>query len=420
MNHLIRFLIRRAWLSVCLFTILALAGGFYSVRLFSNLRTDLEELLPTRARSVLDLGEVRSRLQSTSSLAVLLLSDQPAASKRFVDDLAGEISKLPPEVSAGVEYRIDEELRFFEQRKSLFIDISDLESIRNYIKARVDFELMLYNPLTIIENRNHQEPSLDLKGLKNKYESKTSNYSRFKDGYYASPDQKQRVLLVNLPGNKSGISASKVLRAEVDRIISKLDPKAYAPDLEVHFAGGVQDLIDEHEALVEDLLLSTVIVTLLVTLAMLLYFRSLSGTLALIVALFAGTLITFGAAFFEVGYLNANSAFMASIVIGNGINFGIILLARFMEERRKGKLVYRSVYIAVKRTASATLVAALAAALAYGSLYLTSFRGFRQFGIIGFTGMVACWIVTYTFMPSLLVLLGKAGLMRKAPVRSRS
>jgi len=420
MNQIIRFLIRRAWLSVCFFSILALVGGFYSVRLFSNLRTDLEELLPTQARSVLDLGEVRSRLQSTSSLAILLLSEQPANSKRFVDDLAGEISRLPPGVSAGVEYRIDEELKFFEQRKSLFIDLSDLESIRNYIKARVDYELMLYNPLTIIENRNHTEPTLDLKGLQSKYESKTSNYSRFKDGYYASPDQKQRVLLVNLPGDKSGISASKVLRAEIDRIITKLDPKSYAPDLEVHFAGGVQDLIDEHEALVEDLLLSTVIVTLLVTLAMLLYFRSFSGTFALIAALFAGTLITFGAAFFEVGYLNANSAFMASIVIGNGINFGIILLARFMEERRKGKLVYRSVYIAVKRTASATLVAALAAALAYGSLYLTSFRGFRQFGIIGFTGMVACWIATYTFMPSLLVLLGKAGLMKKAPARSRS
>jgi predicted RND superfamily exporter protein len=47
---------------------------------------------------------------------------------------------------------------------------------------------------------------------------------------------------------------------------------------------------------------------------------------------------------------------MASIVIGNGINFGIILLARFMEERRKRKEAPRSLYIAIQKTISATAV----------------------------------------------------------------
>jgi predicted RND superfamily exporter protein len=420
MNHFIRILIKRAWLTVTLSLVLAAFGGYYSAHLFSNLRTDLEELLPTEARSVTDLNEVRSRLETTNNLAILMLSDHPAESKRFVDDLAREINALPRDTCAGVEYRIDKEIEFFARRKSLFIDLKDLELIRDYIKAKVNYELTLYNPLTIIENKNIKEPTLDFKGLKEKYDSKTGNYARFKDGYYATPDQKQRVILANLPGNKSGISASKELRAAVDGIISRLNPKTYAPDLDVHFAGGVQDLIDEHEALVEDLLLSTLVVIVLVSLAMLIYFKSLSGTLSLIVALFIGTLATFGIAFFEVGYLNANSAFMASIVLGNGINFGIILLARFLEERRKGKLVPRSVYIAVKRTASATLVAALAAALAYGSLFLTSFRGFRQFGIIGFTGMVTCWFVTYTFMPSFLVVLSRLGLMKRPPKRSKA
>jgi predicted RND superfamily exporter protein len=411
---------KRAWMIVGLSVILSALGGFFSFHLFSNLRTDLEELLPTRARSVIDLGEVRSRLESTNNLAILMLSANPASSKRFVDDLAKNLEKLPRDTCAGVEYRIDKEIEFFARRKSLFVDLKDLVVIRDYIKAKVNYELTLYNPLTIIENRNIKEPKLDFKELQKKYENQSGAYARFKDGYYATPDQKQRVILANLPGNKSGISASKDLRKAVDEVIAKMDPHSYAPDLEVHFAGGVQDLIDEHEALVEDLLLSTVLVTALVTLAMLIYFKSLSGTLALIFALFTGTLWTFGIAFFEVGYLNANSAFMASIVIGNGINFGIILLARFLEERSKRKETPRALFIAMERTFPATIVAALAAGLAYGSLILTSFRGFKQFGIIGFTGMVLCWIATYTFMPSFMILLYRMGFLRKPVRKSKS
>jgi predicted RND superfamily exporter protein len=420
MSHFIRFLIKRAWLVTAVTAILGGVGGYYSFHLFSNLKTDLEELLPTKARSVVDLNEVRSRLETTNNLAILMISDDAAGSKGFVDALASEISKLPSEICAGVEYRIDKEIEFFAKRKSLFIDLKDLEMIRDYIRAKVNYELSLYNPLTIIENKTLKEPTLDFRNLKEKYESQSSVYSRFKDGYYSTPDKKQRVILANLPGNRSGISASKELREAVDSILTRLKPKSFAPDLEVHFAGGVQDLIDEHEALVEDLLLSTILVTLLVTIAMLVYFKSFLATLSLILALLIGTLWTFGAGFFQVGYLNANSAFMASIVIGNGINFGIILLARYMEERRKRKETPRSIYIAVQKTVSATGVAALAAGLAYGSLMLTSFRGFRQFGVIGFTGMALCWIATYTFMPSFMILLYRIGFLRKPVRKSKS
>ncbi|MGB5220744.1 MAG: MMPL family transporter, partial [Polyangiales bacterium] len=39
-------------------------------------------------------------------------------------------------------------------------------------------------------------------------------------------------------------------------------------------------------------------------------------------------------------------------------------------------------------------------ALAYGSLMITDFRGFRDFGIIGGVGMVFCWISAITILPA--------------------
>ncbi len=46
----------------------------------------------------------------------------------------------------------------------------------------------------------------------------------------------------------------------------------------------------------------------------------------------------------------------------------------------------------------------MAAAIAYGSLALTKFRGFQQFGEVGGLGMILCWAFTYSYGPALIFL----------------
>ena len=46
------------------------------------------------------------------------------------------------------------------------------------------------------------------------------------------------------------------------------------------------------------------------------------------------------------------------------------------------------------------MIASGAAALAYGSLMITDFRGFRDFGIIGGVGMILCWVSAITILPA--------------------
>ncbi|MEK7690958.1 MAG: MMPL family transporter, partial [Bdellovibrionota bacterium] len=377
---------------------LLLGGGsaYFTAKLFLNLRTDIEELLPSTARSVLDLNEVGSRLKSIDSLAILALDDQDVmASRRFVDDLAAALSQRRDDGIAGVEYRIQNEIQFFRERGALFFQNSDLVKIREYLQTRIQYERDVRNPLNIFSQVSLDEPKFDFGGLRLKYGAKTSAYSRFPDGYYATPDQKKRVILVHLAGKASAVGQALKLKQAVDEEIARLDPSQYSPTLQIKFTGGIQQVLEEHEALIEDLGLSTLIVTVLVVLSMWIFFRSALATASLILSLFIGTFVTFTFAFFTVGYLNANSAFLGSIVIGNGINFGIILLARYVEERRKGLGHPRAVYISVTRTASATFIAALAAGISYGSLMLTGFRGFSQFGAIGLAGMIFCWLAAY-------------------------
>ena len=103
-------------------------------------------------------------------------------------------------------------------------------------------------------------------------------------------------------------------------------------------------------------------------------------------------------------------------MVGNGINSGVILLARFCEERRKGVALETAIAIALRTTWRPTLAAALAAAAAYGSLIFTDFRGFNQFGWIGALGMVVCWLYAMLLIPPLCSLLG--GAMQRAGAAS--
>src|SRR5947207_8263563 len=52
----------------------------------------------------------------------------------------------------------------------------------------------------------------------------------------------------------------------------------------------------------------------------------------------------------------------------------------------------------------AVLGGSLVAGIAYGSLAVTHFRGFNQFGVIGFVGMLLVWISMIPCVPALLVI----------------
>ncbi|HEY8088421.1 MAG TPA: MMPL family transporter, partial [Polyangiaceae bacterium] len=110
----------------------------------------------------------------------------------------------------------------------------------------------------------------------------------------------------------------------------------------------------------------------------------------------------------RVTELNSNTAFLGSIIVGNGINFGIVLLARYAEERRAGAASREALVVAVWGARVGTLSAALAAGVSYASLALTDFRGFRQFGFIGGLGMLLSWALAFVLMPSLAAWVDRA------------
>ncbi|MGZ3711136.1 MAG: efflux RND transporter permease subunit [Bdellovibrionota bacterium] len=397
-------------ISICSM-LLMLVGGFYSIKLYKNLKADLEELLPAKAQSVIDLKAVQGRLKGMNHLEVVIETNDSEAGRRLQLDLAKGFETIPESIRGEVKAGIKEEMDFFNRNKALYIDLADWQSALRFVKKKVGraaFDLGL---------DDEDDSKLDFKSLKQKYSSRTSLFAQFKEGLFQSADGKTRFILVFMPGNATDMHANKALSQAAEEQIKKINLASYAPDIKVGLGGDVQNVVDEHDGLVHDLISSFLIVTLLVIAVLLIFFRNVQAVVFLNLALFVGVALTFGLSYFLVGYLNANTAFLGSIVIGNGINFGVILMARYLEERSFGVDPLTSMTTSFEGTVHATVAAAGAAGLAYGSLVITSFRGFNQFGIIGFFGMLFCWITAYSCLPAFLFAWERFSPSKKLPVR---
>lgn len=408
-QRLIPWLIRRRRTVLSAALLFTLASGFYSARLYGNLRSDLEELLPATAPSVLAAKSIGPKLHPVNNLFLVLEGTDPLAVQRFANDLAVRLRAMGPDEVQDVTYRTDDQERFLERFGAFYLSQPDLHTVLNRIRARVAWEKQRQNPLLNLvddeEKPAEVAPSLDFSDLEAKYG--IQNPDQFRDGYYQTPDGHLLALLVAPSEKIHGYEGSKRFVERVRAQVKALNPTRYDPTLKVGFTGEVVAPLEEQESLVSDLASSTVVVLVFVFTALYLFYRRWAPIFALVGSLTVGTAATFGLSWFLIGYLNANTAFLGSIVLGNGINVGIIVVARYCEERTRGVAVEEAIRLAWTGSLAATFVASFAAGLAYLSLASTDFRGFSQFGVIGWLGMALNWVAAFLLLPPLIFALEK-------------
>jgi predicted RND superfamily exporter protein len=413
-----RFWERYAALSLRQSTLLALAGLALfllsipgAAHLYADLRTDLRELLPEGAPSAVALAELEKRVGGLAHLAVVVRTEDTQAGERFVDALAPRLQKLPRSLVARVQWKVDEERSFFDAHGALYADLRDLQEIDRALERRVRDATRRANPLAV-DLLDESDPATSGAGAQKanapfdeaiaRIRSAASKVDRFPNGYLAGEGGHTFIVLITPPGAAVSLKDDQAIYAAVKREVDELGPKSFSPTLFVGYGGEVRGVIEAQEALIRDLLLSSVLVLVAVTLALYLYYRSIRAIPLLVLPLSLGTAATFAISRLVIHYLNPNTAFLGSIIVGNGINAGVILLARYLEERRNGRKPEQALPSALRHTYIATFAASSAAAASYGSLMFVRFRGFNQFGFMGSTGMVLCWLATYLAMPPLI------------------
>jgi predicted RND superfamily exporter protein len=369
-----------------------------------ELRTAFHELLPSNDPGVVALMRTQNRIPDLSLLLIGVRSPDRNANLRYAETLTQKLRSLPPSVVTLATYEVKDLKRFFEHNKWLYVSEQDLESIRDRLRREITKRK---NPLLV----DLSEDDESVEQMRDRLTKKDMLGGRFRDGVFSEADGNTVWIAALPPGGIFGEHTGADLYHAAMRLVDETDPTPFNPQMTVAVTGPVATAVVARQAVERDILWVTITCALVVALSIFLYFRRLRSVPLIGIPAVVGTVMAFAVAKLAFGYVNSSTAFLGSIILGNGINYAIILLARYQEERAAGVGASEALERAVGGVAVGTGVAAICASAAYATLTLTSFRGFFQFGVMGACGVLFCWIATFTVMPALFFLLD-----RRAPV----
>jgi uncharacterized protein len=405
-----RWTTRRRWAILAVSVMVGSVAAPIASRL--PLLGDLSYLLPPATPSVRDLHALESRAQVFGTIIVAVESGDPAKRLAAAELVRARLRALPPSMLLGVDYDSGTRDHYAWANRYLLAPTDELTGVRDELAARKARLNPLYVSLDDDGDKANAPPIGErLRTLKQQMDGAKAGAQHpapilSQDGHLQLVVARTRFPADEVSRNIAAFQAAERAAAE-----ARL---AGGPAVRIGITGDVANAAQEHQALLGGMVRATIFTTAVVALGMLLFFGAAAPVLALLGVLTVGALVTFAFAYFSIGHLNLATAFLAPIVVGNGINFGIILLARYFEERKQQPIgsedPVAALGAAVQGSFGGTLAAALTASVSYASLLSTQFRGFRHFGVIGGVGILCCWAATFLILPAALAVLSRHGL----------
>ena len=400
------FLHRRA--TTVILICLALTGVAVGLSSRLGISTEWYAVLPRGYPSVEDLHKLMGRIGSTASLTIGVESPSREANQKFADSFVAALQKeLGPEI-ANIDYKVDALTGFYRKHAVVYLPEKDLLAVDEDLRAGITARKLAASPVPYDLGLDDEAPSAPKKAgfgdLTRRLDEAQGDLKRFVNGYYAGEDGK--LIAIFIRPRVSGADA-KVARAFIEhvrQIGDSLYPASFHPEMKFSFTGAYYVGLDEQDAVKRDLVSTAGLCIGLIGIAVTIYFRRVRIIALLGITLVCGCAWAFGLAAVAVGYLNIQTAFLGSIIMGTGINYGVILLARYLEERRRGADARDALARAIGGTWLATLTAAGTTAVSFGTLLIAQISSFRHFAIIGGGGILFCWLLSFTLLPALLVL----------------
>jgi predicted RND superfamily exporter protein len=402
-----------------LFLLVSLVISAVSVWAASHLeiRSSFQELLPSDMPSVREVQDLIHRVGGDGTVLVVVESlDGPSGLKNaesVAPELARDFLSLGPSEIRSVEFNVRQVQAWYESHWPLFVPLDDLRKARDTVREEIRRRKLQLNPLALdLEDEEPaaapaQRPSwLDPKQPLPR-EMVAKRFERYVDGFFVHPDHRSLTIVVRPAGTSLAVSEAKALIAKLEAVVGRRGQELKDKHLRIGWAGTFPKFIAEYESIIGDVAGTAVLVVTLVLASILLFFRDVRSTVSLGLAVLAAVAATFGLTWLVIGYLNTQTAFLGSIVVGNGINYGLIYLGRVQQLRQRGDPLGPSCVEGALTTARATLLASAATSVSFGVLIIAANRGFRHFGFIGGVGMLLCWVFTFALMPALLAIYEK-------------
>jgi predicted RND superfamily exporter protein len=221
------------------------------------------------------------------------------------------------------------------------------------------------------------------------------------DMYGYSPDNS--MLLFSILPNFSVDDIQKMI--EMTNEIKKIrkDIQQQFPDVVVAYTGEVAVGADEQEAMGFTMLVPALVALVLILLLFIFSFNPIRSIVFALIVLIFGIAYTYGLLGITFQEITMITSFMAVMLIGLGIDYGIQLVTNYTTYRASGlepKEALRNMYV---RSGMGTFLAALTTAIGFFVMAATGSIALAEFGVLAGMGIISCFIALFFILPSLLL-----------------
>ncbi len=409
-----------------------------------ELRLSIIELLDPDSPEVQRINYANTNFGGLSLLFVIVNAEDIERAKAFADDFSSELLKRRDYVER-VLYKIDPDI--FIDHALLFLDEEELERMadffeKNKVEVAETVRDLRFNSLMDRLNKSIEkqiargefsdEDALQMVEITGQIETALNTAKKIiNDGRSADLDAFRSDLIRNFipeeyrgeldPENpyRTDIEGKRLLmlvRAsrptddfkwntqfmEVVEGVYASMKNAY-PDVKVDMTGDMAIMRDERRVIKRDMKVVTSVTFIGVLLLFAIGFRGLGPLGMVTLSLGMGITCCFGLIYILIGYLNVITSIFGSIILGMGIDYAILILTRYREERDREHDVREALRITMVQTGNGIITGAVATAGAFYAMSAGAFRAADQMAFIAGNGVLTYCTVMMLFLPSLMV-----------------
>ena len=412
---------------------------------------DVLNLVPKNNRVI---STFREALKDFGSLDYLLLLAEARKGQtvdelqEYVDLLAARLQKIPD--IEYVEHRIDTTgpfFSFFRTNQILFLPPGKIDDLKARftdpaIGAQVKENFrQLTGPSSFIVKQLLQDDPFQVSSLvfKEVLRSKGPLKVDLSSGYFLSKDGGSLLIIVKPVKPAQDVAFDKRLMVEVRLAVEEVSKEferslaeqaadgaalaADAPGPEalrapgVDFGGGYIIALDDSDLIMQDMLRNGTLSFVVILALYYFCYRRFAAILYSSVPLMVGQILTLAAAYVFLRHLNSATTGFTAMLMGLGTDFTIVMYARYIEERTRGRSLEDALRLMMGVSAFGVFTGAITSAGTFYAMCVTEYKGLRDFGFLVGTGILFCLAAILFLLPAMIS--WNEGRVRKKDVTKR-
>ncbi|MCQ2088838.1 MAG: MMPL family transporter [Fibrobacter sp.] len=412
-----------------------------------KLDADLSHLLPENTPSVIALQESYTRFGSADRFTIAIQSESAEVVAEMQDSISAYIRNNWQ--GEFVTIQIDDNNQFFKDNALLYLPVTHLERIRDNLedlqleigrkngplvvdllgdgaaeveekKERIWFDANLPQELGLPDEAIGAFASFLKKSKDTTKAEKATDEWHPKDPVPAhlrtrlmgcpKPDSTGKILF-------NGVVNAKLIKPSTDyefvtRILARTDT------LLTHFNGkkfdvptrftveGTYEGLKEVDEVANDSIFSFGISLILIFFLTTFFFRSFKGPILVTCSVLYACVPTFAFTAIFYGKLSPFTVFVASIILGIGIDYSIHILGTAQKMLHKFATLEEVLEEAQKKMLKPFILASFTTIAAFLTLLAAHFKGFYEFGVVASVGVQFSMMTSVLFLPVLIKCMG--------------